>query len=79
MQKSNQKVTNKEFVQAWLKCYNNRGNFIDIARDLDISKQLVNQKATALRIKGVKLPSLKESINSDDVASLNALISENNN
>jgi hypothetical protein len=65
-----QRITNDDFVLAWLKSQ----NYEEVAERLGVSKLQVISKSQYLRKLGVNLPKYKVGPQTTDVDGLNALI-----
>lgn len=68
------KITNREFVDAWVDAVNRKAGTKYVAEKLDRSVTAISVRATNLRQRGVNLPAMQYSKSDDTVEDLNARI-----
>lgn len=72
-------ISNTKFVRSWVRAFNSNTGVQGVAKELGISTVSASAKATNMRNKGVKLPSMPRGryARDHDVDYLNNLISAN--
>ena len=67
-------IDNREFVRTWMHATSNKLGTREVAKKLDMTTGSVYAKASNLRKRGVKLPTMAFPMQSDDVEALNKMI-----